>query len=383
MEDLLGSSLSKVEYLTTFVAFIFGYVVSRFFSGWARIISYWKEVHFSVEHFAWSLLSFGILIDLWWTAWMRLAYIEASPASFYVSILSPFVMYLLSSLYFPIFKDREITNLKVYYAYQRRKGYFLYALFFSTIIITSVFFEEIRIDIFFEVAGLIFSLIALFTARRWMERTVLVSGYALIITHYYLMPSYFDSIQWAINGFSFSEYTSVFITFIYGFIVAKFLDGWSYFIVNKKALKIHVFYVLWTILIFGLLVDFWWGLWDRNEIVSRRFVYFFVSLLVPFGFYIITSLLFPEKGAVKDEVNEGFKKNSKLIYASFIFIFLMDFITSQMLQINFLFGIENLFRLIAILLAGLGILINKKRMDWIVLVVSWVLLILHNVQSFL
>jgi hypothetical protein len=61
----------------------------------------------------------------------------------------------------------------------------------------------------------------------------------------------------------------------------------------------------------------------------------------------------------------------------------MDFITSQMLQINFLFGIENLFRLIAILLAGLGILINKKRMDWIVLVVSWVLLILHNVQSFL
>jgi hypothetical protein len=197
------------------------------------------------------------------------------------------------------------------------------------------------------------------------------------------MPSYFDSIQWAINGFSFSEYTSVFITFIYGFIVAKFLDGWSYFIVNKKALKIHVFYVLWTILIFGLLVDFWWGLWDRNEIVSRRFVYFFVSLLVPFGFYIITSLLFPEKGAVKDEVNEGFKKNSKLIYASFIFIFLMDFITSQMLQINFLFGIENLYRLIAILLAGLGILINKKRMDWIVLVVSWVLLILHNVQSFL
>jgi hypothetical protein len=31
----------------------------------------------------------------------------------------------------------------------------------------------------------------------------------------------------------------------------------------------------------------------------------------------------------------------------------------------------------------LGILVNKKRMDWIVLVVSWVLLILHNVQSFL
>jgi len=291
-------------------------------------------------------------------------------------------MYLLSSLYFPIFKNREITNLKVYFSYQRRKGYFLYALFFFTIIITSVFFEEIRFDIFFEIAGFCFSLAALFTSRRWLESTVLVLGYALVITHYFLMPSYFDNIQWVIDGFSFVEYTSVFTTFIYGFIVAKFLDGWGYFVVNKRALKIHFFYILWTILIFGLLIDFWWGLWDRNELVSRNFFHFFISLFVPFGFYIIASLLFPEKGTVKDKVIEIFERNANLIYLGFIFIFLMDFINSQVLSMNVLFGIENLFRLVAILLAVFGILIKKRSMDFIVLGVSWALLILHNVQSF-
>jgi hypothetical protein len=314
---------------------------------------------------------------------MRLAYIEVSPVSFYVSILSPFVMYLLSALYFPVFKNNGITNLKVYFSYQRRKGYFLYALFFFTMIITSVFFEEIRFDIFFEIAGLCFSLAAFFTTKRWLERAVLLLGYVLIIAHYLLMPSYFDNVQWLINGFSFGEYTSVFITFIYGFIVAKFLDGWGYFVVNKKALRIHFFYILWTILIFGLLIDFWWGLWDRNELVSRNFLHFFISLFVPFGFYIIVSLLFPEKGTAKVEVVEIFERNSTLIYASFISIFLMDFITSQLLEVNVLFGIENLFRLIAIFLAVLGIFIKKRSMDLVVLGASWSLLILHNVQSFL
>ena len=76
---LFPTSLSKVEYLTTFNAFIFGYVVSRYLQEWGRLINRRRSVAFSVEHFLWPFLGFALLIDLWWSAWVRLKYIDWFP----------------------------------------------------------------------------------------------------------------------------------------------------------------------------------------------------------------------------------------------------------------------------------------------------------------
>lgn len=37
METNLSNSLTKVEYLITFNAFIYGYILSRFFAGWGGL----------------------------------------------------------------------------------------------------------------------------------------------------------------------------------------------------------------------------------------------------------------------------------------------------------------------------------------------------------
>jgi hypothetical protein len=337
METPIYNSLSKVEYLITFNAFIFGYVVSRFLSGWGKIISRWNKITFSYEHLAWSILGFGLLIDLWWLSWPRLIYIDRTPFSFYISLLSPFIMYLITSLYFPNFADREINNLQKYYSFQRKKGFFYYAIFYGTSLLGAIFVRTTTsADIAFGLIGLGLVLLAFFSKVRWLEQVVIYCAYILLIIHFIIMPSYLSNETWTVKGFSFSEYIVLFITFIYGFIVAQFLDGWAYFVINRKSVKIHFEFVLWSLVLFGLLIDFWYGMWDRNFQISHDFFNFLISLAPAVGFYLISWLIFPEHTLYKGLLLDNLKRNASMIYALIIIIYIFYFLTSQLLILNVL-----------------------------------------------
>jgi hypothetical protein len=207
--------------------------------------------------------------------------------------------------------------------------------------------------------------------------------YILLIGHGVFMPEYTSSTKWLIKGFSFSEYVILFITFIYGFIVTKFLSGWTYFVINKKSIRINASFISWTLVIFGLMIDYWWGMWERSGTTGLAYIYFLVSLIPVVGFYLISSLLFPEDTPAKGSFVDYFTKNARTIYLLFMMIFISDFFNSWLVGLNILFGVENLFRLIGALLCLAGIIRNTTTMNRVILFFAWTLLLTHLLTDYL
>jgi|GEM_PF-3163808 len=373
----LYNSLTKVEYLITFNAFIYGYILSRLFVGWGRILSNRRHVVFSLEHILWSVYAFFMLLTLWWYSWLDLTTITSRSVSFYASIIPPFIMYLISSLYFQDVREGRVTNLIQESRYQRRQGAILYFALYFFHLVKAMWDPEKSNSIVFFILGLSVCTIVFCSRKRWTGHAMLVVGFTGITLYMIHIPSFFETQRWTVQNFSFSEYLVTFITFVYGFIVAKFLDGWSFFLKNRKLIRFNVDYILWTLLVFGLIIDYWWSLYDRSVPSSKTFSYFLLSLFVPIGFSLLASLLFNDKATVLRS-QDNFTKNHKLIFGVFVGIFSADFICSVILNSRNITHIQNIFLMAAGLLCFCAFLHKSIRMQRLVLILGWVLLVSHN-----
>lgn len=376
METQFVNSLTKVEYLITFNAFIYGYIISRFFSGWGRILSNRRNIIFSFEHIMWSIFAFFMLISLWWYSWLDMKIITDRSIWFYASLISPFIMYLVSSLYLPDQTQEKKVNLGKDSKFQRKQSAALYFLLFFYHFLFDLLNNRYQTLIYFSI-GMFFCFIVFYSRKRWIGQANLAIGFLVIITFMINLPSYHNPKYWVINDFSFSEYITIFITFLYGFIVAKFLEGWTFFIKNRRTIKFNLNYILWTLLAFGLMIDYWWGLYNRSIPSSRNFGTFFISLFVPIAFYLLVSLLFNDKTTVLRSQN-NFLKNYKLIFGSFFGIFIFDFLGSLILHTRHIIHIENFFLLIAASLCIVAFSSEKVVIHRLALISGWLLLIAHN-----
>jgi hypothetical protein len=108
------SPFSPSEYLTTFTTFIYGYVATHFLSGWSSMITHRKSITFSKEHLAWTIFTFILLIDIWWTSWRKAEIIATDNLVFYSTLITPFIFYFISHLLFPDLDQLLGNNLKTY-----------------------------------------------------------------------------------------------------------------------------------------------------------------------------------------------------------------------------------------------------------------------------
>lgn len=377
----LVNSLTKTEYLVTFNAFIYSYIMSRFFSGWGRLLCHRKHLIFSIEHILWSIFAFLMLISLWWYSWLGVKTLETRSLTFYTSLLSPFIMYLISSLYFPEIHMTGITNLNRDSRFNRKQSAALYFILYVFLLIREYMDIQSNGNAPYFIIGIIICLIVFFSKKRWLGQLTLVVGFAVIIVYMFNVPSFRDEGNWSFNSFSFSEYIITFMTFIYGFIVAKFLDGWSFFVLKWRTVRLYVEYLLWTGLIFGLIVDFWWGLWNRNVGTSAHFSHLLLTMLIPIGFFIITALLFEDKQSEQSNFNEHFQSNSTLILSMLAAIFIADFSGAWFITGRNLWHVENLFLAVALFICVIAISLKRWQGHRIALVTGWIALIVHSVMS--
>ena len=94
----IGSLFSPAEYLTTFTTFIYGYVATQFLAGWSSMITHRKSIILSKEHLCWTIFSFILLIDIWWTSWRKTEIIDTDNLIFYSTLITPLIFYFLSHL---------------------------------------------------------------------------------------------------------------------------------------------------------------------------------------------------------------------------------------------------------------------------------------------
>lgn len=181
-----------------------------------------------------------------------------------------------------------------------------------------------------------------------------------------------------ISPFSKAEYLTIFIAFVYGYVANEFFKGWGRIIRGKDRSPICGFHLAWSLLVFGILIDFWWSSWERSEKLSSHIGYFSISLMPALIFYVVGVVLFPMKlGLRKFNTKEYFTNIFPLFLGLMMLLFASNILTDLIYNKFYFFTTNNTFRIIAIILAGIGILIKKQFMYNIILLLGWTVLVSH------
>ena len=370
-------SFAYLEYISIFTAFIYGYVATRFFSGWSAMINFRHAIRFSKEHLAWTLLTFVLLVDVWWGSWIKGYKIAEHVTFYYLSLLSPIIFYLISVIQFPPFSDNRFLDLRKYFVSMRQRHYLTFiALFLSFVISDYVFKQFVISNYYFNFSAIAFAVVGYFSRSWFLHRFILSMGWLMLIVHIGFQPSILVP---KIDGFSLTEYLTVFTAFIYGFVASRFFSGWGAMITKFDRIRFSKEHLAWTFLAFGLLMDFWTGSWQRESFISLNINYFILSLTLPLTFYIVVAVSFPNvKHEDRIDLREFYHSHKKFIYGLMAFaIFSNGIIANLMEESDFLHSNENFFRLIGIVLALSAAFSAKQLVERVVLVLGWITLMSH------
>lgn len=370
-------SISIVEYLSVFTTFVYGYVCTRFFSGWSAMINFRHSIRFSKEHLFWTLLAFGLLIDVWWGSWNKTINLHKHVVLYYYSLVSPLVFYIISIILFPPLSDEKFLDLKAYFHRVEKRNYLAFTGLFISFLFDSIFFSDIpQEDIYYNLGAIALAVGGYFSTSIIFHRLILAAGWAMLITHIGFMPP-MEMEKSVIRDFSMTEYLTVFIAFIYGFIASRFFSGWGVMIMRFDRITFSKEHLAWTFLAFVLLIDMWTGSWLRESYISTNINYFILSLALPLGFYILGTVMFPviRKGEDTD-LHVFYLTHKKMIFLFFGIILLVNGITALSMEQELL-HIENLFRLIAIILTFSAVTTKQVFVERAILVISWSVMILH------
>src|SRR5262249_18544636 len=95
---------------------------------------------------------------------------------------------------------------------------------------------------------------------------------------------------------AFAQHLLTFYSVIVAVVAAEFFTGWRRLHdcpaassdSDEHVRAANRFHVLWTIVIFALLIETWWGAWLVKDKIYLNFGYFLSLLVSPVIFYVIT-----------------------------------------------------------------------------------------------
>ncbi|MDZ7648333.1 MAG: hypothetical protein U5K54_14740 [Cytophagales bacterium] len=257
-------------------------MATRFFSGWGAMINFRDSIKFSKEHILWTLFLFFLLIDNWWGSWIKGDYTHEN-LLYYISLLPPISLYLISVLLFPPLSDDQFLDLRKHFQSIRKRNYLLLIGLFTAFLINDNFFKQLYIANFFlNGIAIFFALIGYFSISAFVHRSILAIAWLLLLFHILQQPIILND---NINGFSLTEYLTSFIAFIYGSIASRFFWGWGLMISKFNRINFSKNHLAWTLLAFLLFLDFWTGSWPREKFITLNINFFILTLLVPLVFY--------------------------------------------------------------------------------------------------
>jgi hypothetical protein len=363
------------EYLTIFNAFIYGHITSYFFTGWASWIQNRKLFTFHARHISFTVFVFVMIVNNWWVTYERINLIIDRQALFFLSLLVPINLFILTINLFPRL-DKELMNVSDIFLKRERRIYLLLSINFFLNFLISQATGEIHLlhqENIFRISGVLICLMAIKIHKPIVYNILLVVGFGLLSMHTAAQGEPPDN-----HGFSFVEYITIYSTFFFGYVAYMFLTGWAYIVQQIQRIQLGKEYFLWTLLAFGLLIDMWWGAWEREPYASSHLGYFLLSLSTPIVFYVLATVMFPVlKNGGNLDLRDYFRTNERIIYFLFALIFLTNSMVAIAMEEHTIFNFENIFRVMAIVLASVNFLSQKIWVHRMVLGFGWLLLILH------
>ena len=148
-------------------------------------ISKFDTLTFSKDHFGWSLLAFGLLLDFWTGSWPREKFITININYFILSLLVPIAFFALTAVLFPLIKNNDNNDLKVFYLSHKKIIFLLFGITMLANAVTANLMEQKLMDLenLFRVIALLLTAFAFYTKRTNIERIVLVFGFVTFIVH--------------------------------------------------------------------------------------------------------------------------------------------------------------------------------------------------------
>jgi hypothetical protein len=307
MEEIDG--FSKAEYLITFLSIIIGFVVSAYFEGLGTILRRYQKFKNPLKYLFTANLTLFLLLIFWWNSWSRASLIVISIGEFLEIVPYAIIFYMITVVLFNGIHDGG-ADLRIRFERYRTHFWLLLLIYFS--------YDLFSTDLFslnlFRFGGLTICLIGLVASNRWIQNLLIIIGYATIISYLYVDFHSSDSLNISDVGYSKVEHLTIFLSFVYGFVVTEFLKGWSRIMKTYRSAKISLIHLLWTLFTFLLLLDIWWGNWVLKSFIGASQFYYLLLMSKPFLLYMLTLYMFPR---YSDHVADYW--DYFLVYKRFIF----------------------------------------------------------------
>ena len=176
---------SQSEYLHIFLAIVYGYVASVFFTGWGTLMRKFKMKEVHLFHLLWTIFAFIIFVDIWWSTWNKIDKIPQNIGYFYLLIAQPFLYYFLAVKLFSVLKHkRNLIGEKFMLA--SPSIFFLFAATFIFNIIISLFFHELELfdsKNIFRIIATLLAFIGAYKQSSNVQTTLLFISYITYLTH--------------------------------------------------------------------------------------------------------------------------------------------------------------------------------------------------------
>ncbi|MDH5379730.1 MAG: hypothetical protein OEW75_02695 [Cyclobacteriaceae bacterium] len=366
---------TQVEYLTVFSSIIFGFTAAEYFHGWGSLRNL-RKFHF--KFLLWTILGMFYLVDIWWGSWVRVSHLADNIGSFYLSLSTPLILYLIAVVSFPESKVIPEINTNMYFSKRFGKIMFLYFLSIISIIANAIFFDpnifdSPKLTILYITAFLTF--IGIFVTSNKGQLAVLIIGYLLIFCHLIFFK---DNIKVdIIENYTQEEYLNIFMAIVYGYVASVFFTGWGRLLRNFKWSEIHIYHLFWTIFAFLIFVDIWWSTWGKMDQIPDSIYNFFLILVQPFVYYFLAIMLFSVLEDKKENLHEKFRLASPSIFILFCLIFLCNITLSTFFNELPLFHSKNILRFLGIVFGFIAIFKHSKVYQISILTTAYLLYFVH------
>jgi hypothetical protein len=183
--DTSSSGFSFVDYITVFSAFIYGYVATMFLTGWAFMIQHIRKIHYGKEYFAWTVLVFGLLIEVWWVSWKREPFVASHLGFFLMSLSAPLIYYMLTTILFPIMRNATEDDLTDYFRRNEKVFYGLFGILFIVSFILANTMEEQHtwVTNYFRLGAIGLAIWAYYSNSVLVHRLILGISWVVFIIH--------------------------------------------------------------------------------------------------------------------------------------------------------------------------------------------------------
>ena len=172
-------------------------------------------------------------------------------------------------------------------------------------------------DTAFRFIALVLCFAGYFTREIRVHFTILICGILAALAYIFWSYNMAEVIQPFDSQYSKAEHLTIFLTFLYAFVVAEFFQGWAIMFKKHGRSHLSITHFLWTLFTFFLLIDIWWGNWVQQEFIAKNLINFLIVLATPFWFYLLTVFLFPKGPVGGISYRDLFYKNRQLYLFNF------------------------------------------------------------------